>query len=226
MDRPIHNEMPFDLPQAGENPFALFEIWFKAAVEADPNNAAVMTLSTAEQDRPSARMVLLKEHSPDGFVFYTNYLSRKGRELETNPLAALTFWWASHEQPSFATRSEAGAKRRQRSGNATADRQVRIEGRIEKNSAEAADAYFAIRPRDSQLAAWASAQSSEIDEPVTLDEARAKFKEEDIPRPCSWGGLRLIPKRFEFWQGRTSRLHDRIVFEKSDSNWNLFRLAP
>lgn len=202
MDRPIHNETPFDLPQAGENPFALFGIWFKAAFEADPNNAGVMTLSTAADNRPSARMVLLKEHGENGFVFYTNYQSRKGRELDANPQAALTFWFQ------------------------TLEKQIRIEGRIEKISVEASDAYFATRDRDSQLAAWASAQSSEIDQPVTLDDARAKFKEEEIPRPCSWGGLRLIPERFEFWQGRASRLHDRIVFELSASEWKKFRIAP
>ena len=147
-------------------------------------------------------MVLLKEHGADGFVFYTNTLSRKGRELEENPQAALTFWWPHTEQ------------------------QIRVEGRIEKISAEASDAYFATRDRDSQLAAWSSAQSSVIDEPVTLDEARAKFKDDPIPRPCSWGGLRLIPERFEFWQGRASRLHDRICFEQNRSEWKVTRLAP
>lgn len=174
MDRPIHNESPFGRQEAGSDPFALFETWFAAAREADPNNAAVMTLATAADNRPSARMVLLKEHGETGFVFYTNYQSRKARELETNPQAALTFWFPTQE------------------------RQIRIEGRIEKNSSETSDAYFAARDRNSQLAAWASAQSSEIDEPVTLDEARKKFGEEKIPRPCSWGGLRLIPERFEF----------------------------
>ena len=202
MDRPIHNETPFSPEQAGTDPFALFGQWFEGAVEADPNNAAVMTLATAMDNRPSARMVLLKEHGPDGFVFYTNYESRKGRELETNPQAALTFWFPHSE------------------------RQVRVEGRIEKISSEASDAYFATRDRDSQLGAWVSAQSSVINEPVTLDEARTKFKEDEIPRPCSWGGLRLIPERFEFWQGRASRLHDRVVFERTPSDWTITRLAP
>lgn len=202
MDRPIHNENPFGPQEAGNNPFALFETWFNAAAESDPHNAGVMTLATAFSNRPSARMVLLKEHGPNGLVFYTNYESRKGRELEENPLAALTFWWAPEE------------------------RQIRIEGRIEKTSPEASDAYFSTRPRDSQLGAWVSAQSSVIDEPVTLDEARAKFKTEKIPRPCSWGGMRLIPNRFEFWQGRASRLHDRIVFERTGAEWAVSRLAP
>jgi len=202
MDRPIHNETPFGLQEAGRDPFALFDQWFTAAVKADPNNAGVMTLATAENNHPSARMVLLKEHGPDGFVFYTNTLSRKGRELDANPQAALAFWWPH------------------------AERQVRIEGRIEKISPEASDAYFATRDRNSQLGAWASAQSAVIDEAVTLDEAQKKFGDDSIPRPCSWGGLRLIPNRFEFWQGRASRLHDRIVFDMENSNWKQLRLAP
>lgn len=202
MDRPIHHEIPFGRAQAGDNPFALFEQWFVAACKADPHNAGVMTLATAADNCPSARMVLLKEHGPDGFVFYTNYESRKGHELAANPQAALVFWWPP------------------------AERQLRIEGRIERISKEASDAYFASRPRDSQLGAWASAQSDEIDAPVTLDAARERFGDGPIPRPANWGGLRLIPTRFEFWQGRTSRLHDRIVFEKSGESWDTKRLAP
>lgn len=202
MDRPIENEIPFGPAEAGTDPFALFDRWFALAVESDPRNAGVMTLATALNNRPSARMVLLKEHGPDGFVFYTNYESRKGRELESNPQAALVFWF----QP--------------------LEKQVRIEGRVEKCSAAASDAYFATRPRESQLSAWVSAQSSEIDGPVTLDAAKKKFGSDPIPRPCSWGGCRLVPDRFEFWQGRTSRLHDRIAFENSSGGWNVARLAP
>jgi pyridoxamine 5'-phosphate oxidase len=202
MDRPIHNETPFSPAEAGSDPFVLFDQWYSAAVEADPNNAGVMTLATAADNRPSARMVLLKEHGPDGFVFYTNYLSRKGRELEENPQAALVFWFQ------------------------TLEKQIRIEGRIEKIPEAASDAYFSTRPRESQLSAWVSAQSSEIDKPVTLDAARKKFGDNPIPRPCSWGGMRLIPERFEFWQGRTNRLHDRIVFEANEFGWTVKRLAP
>lgn len=202
MDRPIHNEIPFGPAEAGRDPFELFAQWYAVAAQADPNNAGVMTLATASHNRPSARMVLLKEHGPNGFVFYTNYKSRKGRELAENPQAALVFWWAAQE------------------------RQVHIEGRIEKISAEVSDAYFASRPRDSQLGAWASAQSSRINTPVTLDAAKKKFGNDPIPRPCSWGGLRLVPERFEFWQGRASRLHDRIVFEQAGDRWEPVRLAP
>lgn len=202
MDRPIDNALPFGPDDAGRDPFALFAEWFDAAVTADPNNAAVMTLATARGNHPSARMVLLKEHGPDGFVFYTNYESRKGRELEENPRAALVFWWPSSE------------------------RQVRIEGRIERIPAEASDAYFASRPRDSQLSAWVSSQSSEIEDPVSLAAAQRKFGDTPVPRPCNWGGLRLIPERFEFWQGRASRLHDRIAFKKQAAGWQVKRLAP
>jgi pyridoxamine 5'-phosphate oxidase len=202
MDRAIHNDKPFGPEDAGADPFALFERWFSAALATDRNNAAVMTLATAFANRPSARMVLLKEHGPDGFVFYTNYESRKGRELDGNPQAALTFWFQ------------------------TLEKQIRIEGRVEKISEEASDAYFASRARNSQLSAWVSAQSSEIEEPVSLDAAKAKFKDDPVPRPCSWGGLRLIPDCFEFWQGRSSRLHDRIVFSLENGNWTIRRLAP
>ena len=202
VNRPINNDKPFGPAEAGTDPSALFEQWYAAAVEADPNNAAVMTLATAFDNRPSARMVLFKEHGPDGFVFYTNYESRKARELEANPHAALVFWFQALEK------------------------QIRIEGRIEKISSDASDAYFSTRPRDSQLGAWASAQSSEIDAPVTLDAAKKKFGDAPIPRPCNWGGLRLIPERFEFWQGRNSRLHDRICFERIGSRWTISRLAP
>ncbi len=213
MDRPIDNQIPFGPADAGHDPFALFEQWYGDAIKADPDNAGVMTLATAFSNRPSARMVLLKEHGPTGYNFYTNYESRKGRELAENPQAALVFWW-----PSSAGASE-GA-------HPVPDRQIRIEGRIEKISEDASDAYFSTRDRNSQLGAWVSAQSSEIDEPVTLDAAQTKFRNDKIPRPCSWGGLRLIPARFEFWQGRASRLHDRVVFVQQDDVWTLRRLAP
>lgn len=203
MNRPIHNQNPFNLPDAGKDPFALFAHWFTEAVQADTQNAAVVALATATPEaRPSLRMVLFKKHSPEGFIFYTNYKSRKAVELTGNPFAAMTFWWPAQE------------------------RQVRIEGTIEKISEADSDAYFAGRPRESQLSAWASPQSTVIERPVTLDELRERFGNGPIPRPANWGGFRLIPETFEFWQGRASRLHDRIRFIKTNRGWQTDRLAP
>jgi len=203
MDRPIHNQLPFGLAEAGTSPLVLFERWFSEAVQADPQNAAVVALATAAPgSRPSLRMVLLKKHSADGFVFYTNYESRKGFELMENPQAAMTFWWPAQE------------------------RQIRIEGKIQKILAEESDAYFSSRPRESQLSAWASPQSSVIEQPVSLHELRKRFGDGVIPRPANWGGFRLVPDTFEFWQGRANRLHDRILFKKSRSGWQIAPLAP
>lgn len=203
MDRPIHNQMPFGLPEAGGNPLALFELWFAEARKADPNNAGVVALATAAMNAcPSLRMVLLKQYRPDGFVFYTNYESRKANELKENPRAAMTFWWPSQE------------------------RQVRIEGNARKISAAESDAYFACRPRENQLSAWGSPQSSVIENPVTVDKLRERFGDGEIPRPANWGGFRLVPEAFEFWQGRASRLHDRIRFTQTGSGWQTDRLAP
>lgn len=203
MDRPIHNRNPFGPEDAGSDPFRLFTDWFTEASAADPNNAAVVALASAAPDaRPSLRMVLLKNHGPAGFLFYSNYESRKAAELTANPFAAMTLWWPAQE------------------------RQVRIEGTIEKVGPEESDAYFATRPRESQLSAWASPQSSVIEQPVSLESLRERFGNEKIPRPENWGGYRLIPERFEFWQGRASRLHDRIRFTKTDAGWQTERLAP
>lgn len=203
MDRPIHNQIPFGPDEAGGGPFALFARWFGEAAQADPNNAAVVALATTSTDgHPSLRMVLLKAHSAKGFVFYTNYESRKAAELAKTPFAAMTFWWPTQE------------------------RQVRLEGKVEKISGVDSDTYFATRPRESQLSAWASPQSSLIEQPVTLNELRERFGEEKIPRPATWGGYRLIPETFEFWQGRTNRLHDRIRFTNISNGWKIERLAP
>lgn len=203
MDRPIHNLTPFGLSEAGDKPSALFDHWFIEARQSDPNNAAVVALATATPDaRPSLRMVLLKEYSEAGFLFYTNYKSRKAAELSENPSSAMTFWWPAQE------------------------RQVRIEGKIEKIRAAESDAYFASRPRENQLSAWASPQSRVIEQPITLDELRKRFGDEPIPRPANWGGYRLVPETFEFWQGRASRLHDRIRFARTAAGWQIDRLAP
>ena len=192
---------------AGE-PTHQFKVWMEAAIAAEVNEPTAMVLSTVNgTGRPSARVVLLKDVTPDGFVFFTNYQSRKGHDLEENPLAALTFFWPELE------------------------RQVRIEGSIEKVEAAVSDAYFHSRPTGSQIGAWASPQSKRIGSREELEQAdanyAAKFANESvIPRPEHWGGYILKPELVEFWQGRPNRLHDRIVYEKQDSGWQLNRLAP
>jgi len=189
------------------SPLEQFERWFKQAVSNIPD-ANAMTLATASSDgAPSGRMVLLKDADAQGFVFFTNYDSRKGRELEKNPRAALVFPW-----------------------HALA-RQVIVEGRIEKISAEESDAYFATRPRDAQIGAWASHQSEILEAREALEkrlrEVGDRFKGQTIPRPPHWGGYRLIPAQIEFWQGRANRLHDRLRYVKSgDGGWMIERLAP
>jgi pyridoxamine 5'-phosphate oxidase len=166
-----------------------------------------MMLSTADVNgNPSARIVLLKEIDDSGFVFYTNYGSRKGKDLKENPKAALTFFWDELL------------------------RQIRIEGRIEKISKETSKKYFSSRPRESQIGAWVSAQSSVIPNREILenkfDELEEKFGNEEIPLPHFWGGYRVIPNYFEFWQGRENRLHDRICYKKENDEWKIFRIAP
>jgi len=158
--------------------------------------------------KPSARVVLLKDVSASGFTFFTNYNSRKGRELAQHPYAAITFFWPALE------------------------RQVRIEGKVVKVAPEISDSYFHSRPKGSQIGAWASPQSSEIESREVLEEndreLTAKFKSADvIPRPGHWGGYQLQPERLEFWQGRPNRLHDRLVYEQSEGKgWQIKRLAP
>ena len=191
------------------DPIKQFEKWFNEAVEAQEHEPNAMTLATATYDgRPSARIVLLKGFDPSGFVFYTNYLSRKGKEITKNPLGALTFFWGSLE------------------------RQVRIEGTIEKLSKEDSEKYFKLRPRNSQLGAVASPQSQEIANRDVVEKKWEELVEEygedkEIPKPSFWGGYVLKPRYVEFWQGRSSRLHDRIVYKKIDNkNWKKVRLAP
>jgi pyridoxamine 5'-phosphate oxidase len=191
-----------------KNPITLFEIWFNYAVEKKVLEPNAMTLATANRSgRPSARIVLLKEYSEKGFVFFTNYRSIKGEQLEQNPNAALVFWWG------------------------TLARQIRIEGAVDKVSAEESDRYFNSRPRGSQIGAAVSNQSKAIPNYSFLEAEFAnvseKYKDKKIERPDYWGGYKVVPTMIEFWQGRENRLHDRLRFTKNDSDsWVLERLSP
>ena len=194
------------------DPFRQFERWFDEAVKAEVPEPNAMTLATADASgRPSARVVLLKGFDDRGFVFFTNYASRKGRELAARRDAALLFFWPELE------------------------RQIRIEGGVAKADADESAAYFASRPRGARLGAWASPQSETIDSRGVLEalfaaaEARYANVGNDIPRPPHWGGYRLAPSMLEFWQGRQSRLHDRIRYRRNPKNaqgWIIERLAP
>jgi pyridoxamine 5'-phosphate oxidase len=185
-----------------------FQNWFDTSVAANILEPNAMTLATVTPDgKPDARIVLLKGLDARGFVFYTNFLSRKGKELAVNPQATLVFLWAELE------------------------RQVRVEGVVERVSNEEADAYFHSRPLGSQLGAWASTQSEIIPDRAYLEERHQELAKEyadrEIPRPSHWGGYRVIPDGIEFWQGRTSRLHDRLRYDREgDDNWIVRRLAP
>ncbi|HVG22026.1 MAG TPA: pyridoxamine 5'-phosphate oxidase [Blastocatellia bacterium] len=190
------------------NPFKQFRIWFEQAEAAGSKLSNAMTLATATAGGvPSVRMVLLKDFDERGFVFYTNYESQKGKELQENPVAALNFYWS------------------------VLDRQVRITGRTTKTSREESEEYFHTRPVDSQLGAWASRQSQVIDSRETLEERMRQLMSEydgkQIPLPPYWGGFRLSPTSIEFWQNRASRLHDRLRYtRRGDDDWLIERLSP
>ena len=191
----------------GEEPFSFFSKWFSEANIAQITEVNAMTLATVGYgNAPHARIVLLKGLDETGFVFFTNYDSVKGRDISSNQNVALVFFWKELE------------------------RQVRIEGIIEKVSAADSDAYFNSRPEGSRLGAWASPQSREISDRAILDSNYEKYQKEfsgsTIPRPPHWGGYRVVPNHIEFWQGRSSRMHDRIVFTLHDNKWKRSRLAP
>jgi pyridoxamine 5'-phosphate oxidase len=190
-----------------DEPLALFRRWLADALASGQLEPTAMTLATVDQrGRPRARMVLLKSAGPDGFTFYTNWASAKGRELARRPDAALVLWWPE------------------------SSRQVRIEGRVARVSVREADGYFALRPRDAQLGAWASPQSRVIASRAALearlDRVTVRFAGGSIPRPPHWGGFRLTARSIEFWQGRPSRLHDRLRYTRRAGRWRRERLAP
>ena len=196
-----------DEARAASEPFAQFAQWFDDAVAAEDTEANAMTVATAdERGRPSARIVLLRGWDERGFVFFTNYESRKGRELAFDPYAALLFYWDRLE------------------------RQIRIEGAVEQLAAADSDAYFGRRPRGHRLSAWASPQSRVVSGRAELEagmtEADHRFADAEVPRPAYWGGYRVVPERMEFWQGRLNRVHDRLLYRRVGAAWLRERLAP
>jgi pyridoxamine 5'-phosphate oxidase len=205
MNVPAPSDLQDAIPHG--DPFALFEAWYAEARASEPNDSNAMALATATPDGvPSVRMVLLKEHGPDGFVFYTNARSRKGEEIAANPRAALLFHWKSLR------------------------RQVRIEGPLSEVSAAMADAYFQSRHRDSQLGSAASDQSRPLDSRATylarVEALRERYEGSAVARPPHWTGFRLDPQRIEFWLNREYRLHERRIFVRSDAGWTSELLYP
>ena len=201
-----YNHYKFDEKSALPNPVEQFRIWFEDAINVsilDPN--AFVLATSGKNSRPSARMLLLKNYDNRGFSFYTNYSSRKGKDLEENPFGSMLFFWDKLE------------------------RQVRIEGKVEKLSFEESDEYFQTRPHTTKLGAWASRQSERLPTRFTLIRRVAKMMMKypvNVPLPPFWGGYRLIPDSFEFWQGRDNRLHDRLVYSSDQGIWKIHRLYP
>ena len=196
-----------DESTVNENPYEQFSVWMQEAINSNILDASAMILATANsKGLPSVRVVLLKGIEEEGFIFYTNYTSHKANDIESNPTASILFFWKELE------------------------RQVRITGKVEKISKEQSEEYFHSRPYDSQLGAIASKQSSVIPNREFLEkkfqEEKEKYKGSDIPLPEYWGGYKVTPDYFEFWQGRESRLHDRICYERKGSGWRISRLSP
>lgn len=207
--RSDYSRMELNESEIAKDPVFQFELWMKEALAANVSEPHAMALSTVSADgKPSSRIVLLRGFSAQGFVFYTNYNSKKGMDIAKNPYASLNFFWPQIE------------------------RQVRVEGRLEKVSSETSEKYFNSRPRESKIGAWVSEQSQVIKSREVLEnkfaELSAKYPAEKVPCPPFWGGYLLKPSVIEFWQGRPNRLHDRILFTLSDDeiSWNLQRLAP
>ncbi len=206
--RKDYEQGAIDFGQVDRDPLVQFERWFKEAQAAGLIEPNAMTLATSDvAGAPQARVVLLKGVDERGFVFFTNYQSHKGQQLAQQARAALVFYWDKLE------------------------RQVRITGKVEQVSREESEDYFRVRPRKSQLAAWVSQQSSEVENRTVLEQAMAevekRFEGKEVTRPMWWGGYRVLPEVIEFWQGRRSRLHDRLVYRKrEEGSWGIVRLAP
>lgn len=204
--RHTYERAPLLESSAPADPVALLQQWLQEAYDAGAPEPHAMALSTAFENRPSSRMVLLRGLDARGLVFFTSYFSRKGRELTGNPFAAALFFWPQVE------------------------RQVRIEGGVAQLSEDESDAYFASRPRGHQLGAWASEQSEPVESREILDQRMQDYGErfdgEEVPRPHSWGGYLLAPARVEFWQGRPNRMHDRLEYLRGPASWSMRRLQP
>jgi pyridoxamine 5'-phosphate oxidase len=203
--RKEYKKNSLDEKDVQKNPIEQFRIWFNEALQADILEPNAMFLATASQNKPSGRVVLLKDLDENGFVFYTNYQSRKAEQIAENQFVSLTFFWAELE------------------------RQVRIEGIARKVSEEKSTAYFLSRPRDSQIGAWASPQSQKVTK-KDLENLFARYEKEfsqkPMEKPPHWGGYIVIPHYIEFWQGRPSRMHDRIVYRLENNQWQIYRIAP
>lgn len=200
-------DKPLEEQSVNDNPFLQFSVWFEEAVNAQLLDPYAMLISTVDEiGLPHSRVVYLRNISNEGMVFYTNYNSQKGKNISASNKIAITFFWVELE------------------------RQIRIEGTVKKVSEELSDKYFAARPRESQLGAWASNQSETIKNRAELEENlkhfTEKFKGVDVPRPPHWGGYIVEPTKFEFWQGRPSRLHDRLIYTKNNNKWVISRIAP
>lgn len=201
-----YGDAGLDVPDLEPDPMTMFQRWLEDSIEAPLHEPNAMVLSTVAEGQPSSRMVLLKAADQRGFVFYTNYESRKGEEIDANPRASLLFPWHDLQ------------------------RQVRVEGRVEQVSEAESEAYFASRPRPSQIGAWASPQSKEVGSRAELDaletDVEQRFPDGDVPLPPHWGGYRVVPEVVEFWQGRKGRMHDRMVYRHAGEGWQVVRLAP
>ncbi len=201
-----YRQVLLDEEKMNDDPVLEFESWFDQAVRLELELPNAMVLATVKDGKPAARYVLLKSFGQDGFVFFTHAVSAKGRQLADNPFAALVFYWSPIH------------------------RQVRVEGRVVGVSDQEADEYFASRPHGSRVAVWVADQSSEVESRTYLEERMAQLEEEypgEVPRPETWTGYRVIPDNIEFWQGRENRLHDRVLYRKSDDgDWSKSRLAP